>query len=195
MKPLSRKQLQIYEYIADYIRSEGYPPSLREIGHAVGLASPSTVHSHLNALARAGLITRSTGKTRSIALTDAPEVSGGVPILGTVAAGEPILAVEDALGYLPYMVGDSDEYFALQIRGDSMIDAGILNGDMVVVHRQPVAYNGEIVIALIEDEATCKTLRRRDGEIWLMPENDDYEPISGEFATILGKVTAVIRMY
>ena len=194
MSRLTPKQKEVFDYIAQTVAAQGYPPSVREICAAVGLKSPSTVHAHLTALERAGLITRDAGKTRAITLTSGAG-AGGVPILGTVAAGQPILAVEDALGFLPFDPGESGEYFALRIKGDSMINAGILEDDMVVVRRQPTAENGEIVVALIEDEATCKTLRRKNGEVWLVPENDDYEPIDGSEATILGKVTAVIRTY
>ncbi|HHU05603.1 MAG TPA: transcriptional repressor LexA [Clostridiales bacterium] len=194
MSRLTPKQKEVFDYIAQTVAAQGYPPSVREICAAVGLKSPSTVHAHLTALERAGLITRDAGKTRAITLTSGAG-AGGVPILGTVAAGQPILAVEDALGFLPFDPGKSGEYFALRIKGDSMINAGILEDDMVVVRRQPTAENGEIVVALIEDEATCKTLRRKNGEVWLVPENDDYEPIDGSEATILGKVTAVIRTY
>lgn len=194
MSRLTPKQKEVFDYIAQTVAAQGYPPSVREICAAVGLKSPSTVHAHLTALERAGLITRDAGKTRAITLTSGAG-AGGVPILGTVAAGQPILAVEDALGFLPFNPGKSGEYFALRIKGDSMINAGILEDDMVVVRRQPTAENGEIVVALIEDEATCKTLRRKNGEVWLVPENDDYEPIDGSEATILGKVTAVIRTY
>ena len=194
MSRLTPKQKEIFDFIVDTVAGQGYPPSVREICKAVGLKSPSTVHAHLTALERSGLITRDAGKTRAITLTAGAAV-GGVPILGTVAAGQPILAVEDALGYLPFDPGKSGEYFSLRFSGDSMINAGILEGDMVVVRRQPRAENGEIVVALIGEEATCKTLRRRNGEVWLLPENDDYEPIDGSEATILGKVTAVIRTY
>ena len=194
MKPLSLKQKEIYDFITKSISSNGYPPSVREICAAVGLNSPSTVHLHLKTLERLGHITRDAGKTRAIKVED-DGMSSGIPILGSVAAGEPILAVEDALGYLPFDPGKSGDFFALKIRGESMINAGILDGDMVVVRRQPKAENGEIIVALINDEATCKKLRRRDGEVWLLPENEAYEPIDGSAAEILGKVTAVIRTY
>jgi len=194
MSRLTPKQKEIFDFIVETVAAQGYPPSVREICAAVGLKSPSTVHAHLTALERAGLITRDSGKTRAITLTQGAAV-GGVPILGTVAAGQPILAVEDALGFLPFDPGRSGEYFALRIKGDSMINAGILEDDMVVVRRQPTAENGDIVVALIGEEATCKTFRRKNGKVWLVPENDDYEPIDGSEATILGKVTAVIRTY
>jgi len=193
MKPLTDKQKKILDYIAEFISRHGYPPTVREIGAAVGLSSSSTVHSHLSTLERAGFISRDTNKTRAISLTNG--LLDGVPILGTVAAGEPILAVEDALGHIPYNAGERGEYFALRIKGDSMIEAGILAGDMVVVRSQPTANHGEIVIAMLGDEATCKRLHIEERQIWLLPENEIYEPIDGTGAVILGKVTAVIRTY
>ncbi len=195
MKALTRKQRQILDCIAKSIERNGFPPSVREIGALVGLSSPSTVHSHLAALEKAGYIKRAEGKTRSITLTELALPPEGIPILGAVAAGEPILAVEDAIGYIGYDTESEGEFFALKIKGDSMINAGILDGDMVIVRRQPTAHNGEIVIALIEDSATCKRLRRENGKVLLLPENDDYEPINGDGAEILGKVVAVIRRY
>jgi SOS regulatory protein LexA len=193
MRPLSKKQKDIFDFITTCVVSRGYPPSVREIGAAVGLKSPSTVHAHLATLEKHGLISRDARKTRAIMLNAGSAL--GVPILGSVAAGRPILAVEDAIGYIPYEPGKSGEYFALRIQGDSMINAGILNGDMVIVRKQPVAENGEIVVALIGEEATCKVLSSKDGEVWLLPENESYEPIDGSEAEILGKVTAVIRTY
>ena len=169
---------------------------MRDICSAVGLSSPSTVHSHLSTLERLGYICRDGGKNRSIRLTEQAEPApAGVPILGTVAAGAPILAVEDAIGYIPYDPERAGEYFALKIKGESMINAGILDGDMIIVRRQNTANNGEIVVALIGDEATCKRLHRSAGQVLLLPENDDYSPIDGREASILGKVSAVIRKY
>lgn len=193
MKPLTNMQQAVLNCIKKSISENGFPPSVREICISVGLKSPSTVHSHLNSLERLGYLHRSSGKTRAITLvSQQPE---GIPILGTVAAGQPILAVEDAIGYLDYYVGDSSNYFALRIRGSSMINAGILDGDLVVVRKQASADNGDIVIALLNDEATCKRLSRNNGQIWLLAENDDYDDIDGTGAVILGKVTAVIRQY
>ncbi len=160
----------------------------------MGLSSPSTVHSHLSTLERLGYIARDGGRNRSIRLTEQSAPSG-VPILGTVAAGAPILAVEDAIGYIPYDPERSGEYFALKIKGESMINAGILDGDMIIVRRQDTALNGEIVVALLGDEATCKRLSRSGGQVLLLPENEEYSPIDGNEASILGKVTAVIRKY
>ena len=198
MKTLSPKQQQIYDYIISFSAEHGYPPSVREIGAYVGLKSPSTVHFHLKGLESAGLITKAEGKTRSITVAQ-PEASAQedkVPVVGSVAAGSPILAQECIEDYLTFDTGGrSGEYFALKVRGESMKYAGILPGDLVIVHQQAAAHSGEIVVALFEDEATVKTLRRKDGHVWLMPENPDYEPIDGEGCAILGKVTAVVRRY
>ena len=198
MKALSPKQQQIYDYIISFSAEHGYPPSVREIGAYVGLKSPSTVHFHLKGLEAAGLIHKAEGKTRSIpgspSETEAPEDK--VPVVGSVAAGSPILAQECIEDYLTFDTGGRPgEYFALKVRGESMKYAGILPGDLVIVHQQADAHSGEIVVALFEDEATVKTLRRKDGHVWLMPENPDYEPIDGEGCAILGKVTAVVRRY
>ena len=198
MKTLSPKQQQIYDYIISCSAEHGYPPSVREIGAYVGLKSPSTVHFHLKGLESAGLIHKAEGKTRSITVspseTEAPEDK--VPVVGSVAAGSPILAQECIEDYLTFDTGGRPgEYFALKVRGESMKYAGILPGDLVIVHQQADAHSGEIVVALFEDEATVKTLRRKDGHVWLMPENPDYEPIDGEGCAILGKVTAVVRRY
>lgn len=198
MKELTSKQQKIYDYILAYTADQGYPPSVREIAAAVGLKSPSTVHFHLKALEEAGAINRGTGKTRAITAAEDGGAShvNEVPLLGSVAAGAPILAEECVEEYLPFdTAGRSGEHFALRIRGESMLKAGILPGDIVVVRQQRDAYNGEIVIALIGDEATCKRLDRRSGHAWLLPENDDYEPIDGAEAVILGKVVGLIRRY
>lgn len=196
MAELSKMQQRIYEYIAVCIQEQGYAPSVREIGEAVGLKSPSTVHFHLKRLEEAGVIAKGAGKGRAIALTKQAHPEDRIPILGNVAAGSPILAEECIEDYLTFDAGGrSNEYFALRVRGESMLNAGILPGDLVVVRRQQTANNGEIVVALLEDEATVKRLSRRNGETWLLPENDDYSPIDGTYASILGKVTAVVRWY
>jgi len=196
MAELSKMQKKIYEYIASCIREQGYPPSVREIGEAVGLRSPSTVHFHLKHLEEAGVIEKGAGKGRAITLTEPAVPEDKVPIVGNVAAGSPILAEECIEDYLTFDTGGrSGEFFALRVRGESMLNAGILPGDLVVVHRQQDARNGEIVVALFEDEATVKTLSRKDGHTWLLPENDDYEPIDGTYAEIIGKVVAVVRRY
>ena len=196
MAELSRMQQKIYDYIVACIREQGYPPSVREIGEAVGLKSPSTVHFHLKHLEEAGVIEKGAGKGRAIALT-APEVpEDRVPIVGNVAAGSPILAEECIEDYLTFDTGGrSGEYFALRVRGESMLNAGILPGDLVIVHRQATCSNGEIVVAMIEDEATVKRFSKQNGHVWLLPENEAYSPIDGTYAQILGKVAAVVRRY
>ncbi len=198
MRELTPKQQEIYDYIIQFIRDKGYPPSVREIGEALGLKSPSTVHFHIKGLENAGVLTKAAGKTRAITLTD--EAPGPrrdkIPLVGNVAAGSPILAEEQVEEYLTY---DTDglvgEHFALKVRGESMLHAGILPGDLVVVHQQQSFHNGDIVVALFEDEATVKTYHMDQGHLWLMPENPAYEPIDGEGAQLLGKVVAVIRRY
>lgn len=195
---LTLKQQQIYEYILSFTEEHGYPPSVREIGDHLGLKSPSTVHFHLKGLRAAGLISQAEGKTRSITVTGEHPRSGKIPVLGNVAAGAPILAQECIEEYITYRPDNSgDEHFALRVRGESMLHAGILPGDLVVVKpASQAARNGEIVVALFEDEATVKTYRREaDGQVWLLPENPDYEPIDGNHAQIIGRVTAVLRRY
>ncbi|SFP04185.1 repressor LexA [Oscillibacter sp. PC13] len=207
MAKLSKMQQKIYDYLVSCIQEQGYPPSVREIGEAVGLKSPSTVHFHLKHLEEAGVIEKREGKGRAISLThpssaqpQAPVIQekefAQIPIVGNVAAGSPILAEECIEDYLTFDTGGrSEEYFALRVRGESMLNAGILPGDLVVVRRQPTANHGEIVVAMIEDEATVKRLSRKNGRIWLLPENDAYSPIDGTYAQILGKVAAVVRRY
>lgn len=204
MTKLTAKQQQIYDYILRFTNEHGYPPSVREIGAAVGLKSPSTVHFHLKGLEEAGVIVKAEGKTRAISLPgvsshineEPAEKVNQVPVVGSVAAGSPILAQECIEDYLPFDTnGLTGEHFALKVRGESMLNAGILPDDLVVVHQQQDARNGEIVVALFEDEATVKTLRRKDGHTWLMPENDAYQPIDGDHAEIIGKVVGVVRRY
>lgn len=196
MAELSNMQKKIYEYIARCIQQQGYPPSVREIGEAVGLKSPSTVHFHLKHLEEAGMIEKGAGKGRAITLTAPVVPEDKVPIVGNVAAGSPILAQECIEDYLTFDTGGRNgEFFALRVRGESMLNAGILPGDLVVVQQQKTARNGEIVVAMIEDEATVKTYSRQNGHVWLLPENDAYEPIDGTYAEILGKVAAVVRRY
>ena len=205
MANLTRKQQQIYDFILEFTSAHGYPPSVREIGTAVGLKSPSTVHFHLKGLEEAGVIVKAEGKTRAISLPGAPLGPVGeeedpradqIPVVGNVAAGSPILAQECIEDYLTFDTqGLSGEHFALRVRGESMLNAGILPDDLVVVHRQQEVRNGEIVVALFEDEATVKTYQNRDGHVWLLPENPDYEPIDGADAQIIGKVVAVVRRY
>ncbi len=197
MKQLTAKQQQIYDYIVSFTGEHGYPPSVREIGEYVGLKSPSTVHFHLKGLQSAGLITQAAGKTRAISITseNLPQ-KDRVPVVGNVAAGAPILAAECIEDYLTFDTeGLTGEHFALRVRGESMLYAGILPGDLVIIHQQQDARSGEIVVAMLEDEATVKTLQRKDGHTWLLPENPDYEPIDGDLAQILGRVVAVVRKY
>ena len=211
MEKLTAKQQKIYDYIAQALREQGYPPSVREIGEAVGLKSPSTVHFHLKHMEELGVLTKGAGKGRALTLAqpmqgempdgapvqeEAAPAADRIPVVGSVAAGSPILAEECIEDYLTFDTqGLSGEHFALRVRGESMLDAGILPGDLVVVHRQQEVHSGEIVVALFEDEATVKTYRRKDGHVWLMPANDDYTPIDGDRAEILGKVVAVVRRY
>lgn len=192
---LNQKQTEILREIRRCVSGRGYPPTVRELCAAVALRSPSTVHAHLAELEKQGFITRAAGKTRAIVLCEEPDSRPGIPILGKVAAGQPISAQEDIRGRLPYTPEDDGEYFALVIQGDSMIKAGILDGDHVVVRRQPAARSGQIVVALLGEEATCKRLCKTDREVLLLPENDAYDPIPGENARILGRVTAVVRTY
>lgn len=195
MRPISEKQKQILRFIQEYTASEGYPPAVREIAAAVGLRSPSSVHAHVKHLRELGYLEQSEGKTRTVKLAGQTGAST-VPLLGKVAAGQPILAVEQAEVILHVdLHGRSGSYFALHIQGDSMIDAGILNGDVIVVRRQSYAQQGQIVVAVIEDEATCKRLEKKDGHVWLMPENEAYAPIPGDDARILGVVVKVMRDY
>lgn len=190
----SNMQARIYETIVRMIQEQGYAPSVREIGEAVGLKSPSTVHFHLKKLEEAGLIEKGACKGRAIAVNGIQE--DRIPIVGHVAAGAPILAQECIEDYITFDTnGRAEEFFALRVRGYSMKDAGILPGDLVVVRRQPTASSGEIVVALLGEEATVKRLKLDRGQVWLMPENEDFEPIDGTEAQILGKVTAVIRQY
>ena len=195
MKPLSKSQQKILDFLKE-CSSEGKVPSVREICTEVGLSSTSTVHHHLNALEEKGFITREHGLNRCIHIAG-EEKSVGVPVLGRVAAGYPILAVEDIESYVP--VPESfkrgRELFALRVQGESMIDAGIFDGDIVIVNRTPVAENGEIVVALVGDEATVKTFYKENGHFRLQPENDAFEPIIVDEVAILGKVVSLIRYF
>lgn len=186
----SNKREEILQFLKEFVLKNGYAPSVREICAAVNLQSTATVHYHLNALRDAGLIGMAEMKKRTITLptTNQPRQ---VPIVGVVTAGQPILATENIEGYLSWEC--EADCFALRVRGDSMINAGILDGDKVIVRPQQTAENGQIVVALLDDSATVKRFRRTGGQIWLMPENPDYEPIDGTGAQILGRVKAVIR--
>ena len=197
MSHLSDKQREIFDYIRSYIDEKGVSPSVREIGQAVGLRSTSTVQYHLTALENAGYIERDPLLKRTLRLTGgAQSHAGRVPLLGTVTAGMPILAVEEIEDYIPY--GGRTEgktLFALHVRGDSMVNAAILDGDIIVVEQTPTARNGEIVVALVGDEATVKRFYKENGHFRLQPENDDYAPIIIDEVAILGKVVACLRYY
>lgn len=198
---ITDRQKAILEYIKKEIKTRGYPPAVREIGEAVGLSSSSTVHSHLSQLENKGYIRRDPTKPRAIEVVDfnlyPKKEMVDVPVLGRVTAGEPILAVEnyDESFPLPLEFVKSDEVFMLTIRGDSMIDAGILDGDMVIVKKDSTARNGEIVVALLEDEATVKRFYKEANHIRLQPENENYAPIITRDASVLGKVIGLIRKY
>lgn len=192
MARTTTKRREILDYLTEFMRENGYAPSVREICEAVGLQSTATVHYHLNALREDGVIAMDEMKKRAIRLPDARR-GDRIPVVGVVTAGVPILAVENIEGYIPWE--GEQGLFALRVRGDSMVGAGILDGDKVVVRPQATAENGEIVVALLEDSATVKRLQRKDGTVWLLPENPSYQPIDGTNAAIIGKVKAVIREY
>lgn len=195
MKPLSKSQQKIFDYIKD-CSAEGRVPSVREICAETGLKSTSTAHHHLKALEEKGLITREHGVNRCIQI-NGEEKSVGVPVVGRVAAGYPILAVEDIECYVPVpeRLKRGRELFALRVQGESMINAGIFDDDIVIVDRTPVAENGEIVVALVGDEATVKRFYKENGHFRLQPENDDFEPIIVDEVALLGKVISLIRNY
>jgi repressor LexA len=215
---LTPRQRKVLEVIRDWVERFGYPPSVREIGDAVGLTSTSSVHHQLRTLERKGYLRRDPNRTRAVDVrgpedaasaevavepTADPDTGSGdlrpapafVPLLGNIAAGGPILAEQavESVFPLPREIVGEGTLFLLNVRGDSMVEAAITHGDWVVVRQQPVAENGEIVAAMIDGEATVKTLKRRDGHIWLMPANPAYDPIPGDDATILGRVVAVLR--
>ncbi len=205
---LTGRQALVMEMIRSALAERGFPPTMREIGEAVGLQSPSSVKHQLDALERKGYIRRDPHLPRALEIVDddatptpisflGHEIPEGavVPLVGRIAAGGPILAeqdVEDVFTLPRQLVGEG-ELFMLRVVGESMIDAAICDGDWVVVRRQATAENGEIVAALLDDEATVKTLQRRDGHVWLMPANPAYSPILGDQASVLGKVVSVLR--
>ncbi|HEY2204513.1 MAG TPA: transcriptional repressor LexA [Pseudonocardia sp.] len=220
---LTPRQRKVLEVIRDWVERFGYPPSVREIGDAVGLTSTSSVHHQLRALERKGFLRRDPNRTRAVDVRspeDAPTDPGGVvaaageedpevteqlralrpspafvPVVGRIAAGGPILAEEAVSDVfpLPREIVGEGTLFLLTVSGDSMVDAAITDGDWVVVRQQSVAENGDIVAAMIDGEATVKTFKRRDGHVWLLPSNPAYQPIPGDEATILGRVVAVLR--
>lgn len=201
MDDLTPRQRQILEYIKREVKLKNYPPSVREIGEAVGLSSSSTVHAHLAKLEEKGFIRRDPSKPRAIELLAedeepyfVPEVVQ-VPIVGQVTAGQPILAEENIEDYfpLPKMMVHGDSVFMLQVRGDSMINAGIMDGDYVIVRQQYQANNGEIVVAMLDGEATVKRFYKEKDHILLKPENDLYEPIRSPHIRVIGKVIGVFR--
>lgn len=210
-RKITKRQQEIYDFIKSYQREKGYPPSVREMASAVGLSSPSTVHAHLASLEEHGLIKRDKTKPRALELfnEDGSAVklanveenpSRGtvtLPLVGRVAAGMPILAeqnVEDTFT-LPAEIATNSSSFVLEVHGDSMINAGIFNGDYIVVREQHSAMNGEIVVAMIDGSATVKTFYKERGRVRLQPENDAMEPIYAENPTILGKVVALMRRF
>ncbi|HEY8347313.1 MAG TPA: transcriptional repressor LexA [Symbiobacteriaceae bacterium] len=199
---LTERQRQVLQFIKDEIRRKGYPPSVREIGEAIGLSSSSTVHGHIARLEQKGYIRRDPTKPRAIEVLDEPDGVPRkhvvhVPVVGRVTAGQPILAYENVEDHFPlaadFVSTDPSELFFLVVRGDSMIEAGILDGDYVLVRRQQDANNGDIVVALIEDEATVKRFYRENDHIRLQPENRFMDPIIVKDVQILGKVVGLIR--
>lgn len=195
MKKLTKSQAKVFDFLKESI-ADGITPSVREICLATGLSSTSTVHSHLKSLEELGYITRTTGLNRSIRIVG-EEKASQVPIIGKVTAGVPILAFEDISGYVPFPESKRKgrELFALNVVGESMRDIGILDGDVVICEKTPVAENGEIVVAMIDDEATVKSFYKEDNYIRLQPHNPDFEPIITDDVTILGKVIALSRDY
>lgn len=201
---LTERQRQVLQYIKDEIRAKGYPPSVREIGEAIGLSSSSTVHGHMARLEEKGFIRRDPTKPRAIEVLDEDfstprKRTVNVPIVGRVTAGLPIFAEQNIEDHFPLPVdfvrADEAELFFLTVQGESMIDAGILDGDYVLVRRQQTAVNGDIVVAMIEDEATVKRFYREQGHIRLQPENRYMDPIIVPTAQILGKVVGLIRKF
>ena len=199
---LTKRQQEIFDFIRKYSARYGYPPTVRDIGKAVGLASSSTVHAHLANLEKIGLLRRDPSKPRAIELLDkaVESVRGivrseGLPLVGSVAAGEPMLAEENIEEYVavPEIAGGADGEYLLQIRGDSMKDAGILEDDFVVVHAQDTAEDGDVVVALLGEEATVKRFFREADHIRLQPENDAMEPIRSKEVRVLGRVVGLLR--
>ena len=199
MRASHENQQRILDFIKSEIEEKGYPPSVREICAAVGLRSTSTVHAHLNHLEEQGLIRRDSTKPRALEVLDGTQARGrSVPLVGRVTAGQPILAIENIEEYLslPQSVLGQGEMFSLRVEGESMIDAGIMDGDIVVLRQQDTAENGEIVVAMTpEDEATLKRIFYEDGRVRLQPENATMAPIYVDNVTVLGKLVALIRQF
>lgn len=210
-RKITKRQQQIYDYILSYQREKGYPPSVREMAAAVGLSSPSTVHAHLSALEARGLLKRDKTKPRALELftEDGSSLKNGeltpaptrgtvtLPLVGRVAAGMPVLAeqnIEDRFT-VPTEIASDSASFILEVHGESMINAGIFNGDYIVVREQKTADNGEIVVAMIDGDATVKTFYKERGRVRLQPENDSMEPIYAENPVILGKVVGLMRRF
>lgn len=190
------KEKAICDYITGTIRKYGYSPTVRDIKDALGIKSTSTVHGYLTRLAEKGLITKQDGKSRTISTgTETSGKPNGVPLIGRVRAGMPILAAENYEGYIDYPVKNGEELFALRVTGDSMIEAGILDGDVIIVRKGNFCENGDIAVALIDDGATVKTFYRENGHFRLQPENKKLKPIITDEVLILGKVIADLRFY
>ena len=201
-RKITAKQEEILNYIKNEILERGFPPAVREICQSVGLKSTSSVHSHLESLEKNGYIRRDPTKPRAIEILDdsfqmVRREMVNVPVVGTVAAGQPILAEQNIDSYYPIPAEfmPNEQTFILKVKGDSMVNAGILNGDSVVVKQQSTAHNGEIVVALVDDSATVKTFYKEDGHIRLQPENDTMDPIIVDDCQILGKVFGVFRFF
>ncbi len=200
MEDLTRRQNEVLEYLKDYIGDNGYAPCVRDICLALDLKSTSTAHAHLTKLEKKGYISRDPAKPRTIMILDGSAMKPrmvAVPVLGRVAAGTPITAVENIEEYLslPYSLLGSDDVFILNVCGDSMVNAGIFDKDKIIAQKQDYAQNGDIVVALLEDEATVKRFFIENGHVRLQPENDSYEPIYTRNIDILGKVIGVLRMF
>ena len=194
MEKLSKKQNEVFQYIKNVISERGFAPSVREIGEAVGLSSTSSVQYNLNMLEDKGYIKRDSGRNRTIRITGTESIAR-IPLIGTVTAGMPILATQQFEDFIAVSGVSGDGLFALHIKGDSMINAGIFDGDIVICEQCPTADNGDIVIVLINDEATCKRFYKEKGHFRLQPENDKYEPIIVKECAVLGKVKTLVRNY